>query len=57
MAIIKQMLRGHLRVVYGNGEGAPPGLRRRLGWFALIWLSTTVAFIGAASLLHLLIPK
>ncbi|CEF39947.1 hypothetical protein predicted by Glimmer/Critica [Acetobacter senegalensis] len=44
-------------IVQGNGDGAPKRPGARVGWFVVIWSLSTAAFIAAASLLHLLIPK
>jgi len=57
MAIIERLRHLRIEVVRGNGDGAPSGLATRLAWFAGIWATTTVAFIGAAACLRLLIPR
>jgi Protein of unknown function (DUF2474) len=44
-------------VVRGNGDAAPRGLATRLGWFVVIWGLSTMAFMGAAALLRLMIPR
>lgn len=46
-----------IEVVRGDGSKAPRHLSARLGWLAGIWAASTAAFLGMASLLHLLVPK
>lgn len=49
---------GITEIVRGNGDDAPPRTGARIAWFVAIWaLSTTVFFFGAASLLHLIVPR
>lgn len=44
-------------VVHEDGEHAPRSLGVRIVWFVAIWSLSTAVFFGAASLLHLIIPK
>jgi len=44
-------------VVTGDGSRASRYLSVRFGWLMAIWLASTVAFLSAAALLRLLVPK
>lgn len=44
-------------IVHGNGDDAPPRTGARIAWFVAIWSLSTTVFFGAASLLHLIVPK
>ncbi|GBQ47733.1 MULTISPECIES: hypothetical protein [Komagataeibacter] len=44
-------------IVQGNGDNAPPRAGARIAWFVVIWSLSTGVFFGAASLLHLIVPK
>lgn len=44
-------------IVRGNGDDAFPRTAARIAWFVAIWSLSTGAFFGAASLLHLIVPR
>ncbi|MFT8711330.1 DUF2474 domain-containing protein [Komagataeibacter rhaeticus] len=44
-------------IVRGDGDDAPPRAGVRIAWFVAIWSLSTLVFFGAASLLHLIIPR
>ena len=48
---------GITEIVQGNGDDAPPRTGARIAWFVAIWSLSTCAFFGAASLLHLIVPR
>lgn len=48
---------GTTEIVRGNGDDAPSRTGVRIAWFVAIWSLSTGVFFGAASLLHLIVPK
>ncbi|POF62114.1 DUF2474 domain-containing protein [Novacetimonas maltaceti] len=48
---------GITEIVRGNGDDAPPRTGTRIAWFIAIWSLSTAVFFGAASLLHLIVPR
>ncbi|GAN86482.1 DUF2474 domain-containing protein [Komagataeibacter intermedius] len=48
---------GITEIVRGNGDDAPPRTGARIAWFVAIWSLSTCVFLGAASLLHLIVPR
>lgn len=48
---------GITNIVRGNGDSAPRQTSVRIAWFVAIWSLSTTVFFGAASLLHLIVPR
>lgn len=45
-----------IEIVRGQGEAAPRSFGRRMGWFALIWMTSTAAIFLAAGAVRLIVP-
>ncbi|AHI25510.1 DUF2474 domain-containing protein [Komagataeibacter swingsii] len=43
-------------IVAGDGDDAPRHVGVRIVWFIAIWSASTAVFLGAATLLHLIVP-